>query len=1218
MIFAVLVYGVRRLLSEYMAERFTHRAQVSAAEAMMDAKTSSHTSSTLENIGRDIRGARRCVLNDVPSFLDNVMETVVYAGISISQSTSIGLALLLVLVLLLVLHVADDVLHTTSMQKIYSGVAQCSNSGKDDDDSDPMSVVHQVAAATHRMSVFRTVVGTFSCLVEFASPVLFLYCCVDDIKQAKLNNGGVHEFQLFLAFITAMASVGTLHFAHAAARRSLSHLLSIRAIINLNLGRDVQKGWKSSKLKGGCTSANGVILLVVVAMMGAVAVLSMTGVRVVTFGCDDMQIECSLGAQRQISLIPVSQVFYVATGCKLSLSGQELLDQCLLVTSVGTGMGSTQGSNASLLLDETTTNGKGGSSSSSIEYGNFTQSEIKLASEGKTKSKGGLNVNGLREFLTLNSLDTSGLRNELEERMKLLLKDEAARSAAESSTSSSSTSSGEEQMYVLDDENDDVDPSIRSLGQLLVDGPSLTVSLEARYRNWIGEMETLRAEVTWEEIAEAAEIVSKLGDEDKEADEEGEKEADASRRRRRRRRSLASAATNRLNTATKDITFTKKVLGTSSSSDKEYMVTITVGDGYSDGSRNTLTAQLTGESGTSTKYNVLGHNWKRGETRSVLLKGMREVGFVNELTLVTNGKDAINLERITVEHVQRTIVSTALETTSAAVTAPAPAATESTTTPPLSPPPLAIDSTVMVLTGKYVNCQGTVKKFSDSTGKPHVCRDCTKNTGGKNMDGGCCSGSSCGYYATNQVEVLRITNDDGGDTEDEAAVVASSSLSVGSLVTVTKGKYAGCGGSIVLFSAATSKAKVCRECDGETTGGNSCCGNTMRTTCSYYKELDLMVVDADADAGAGTATENEEGTEMNTKMIEHSSYFSMATSLKCTGSKRKGTWSCSTTIKASHPIEDTIAGGGGGGEGAVGNCPKEGEAGWQGQPRMITSTLVRPKTVEGPFEYSFGKLWVDKNARGVSRFEYTARQDCGRLDRHGSFRIDHKRSELQATTGRAYPKYCDAPKRDGKAWSLDGLSSSQIKDQCVSVLAYDRGHLIPANHFDDNKETIKETNYMINILPQSDKMNRGAWLDTEMIVECLRDVEVVQVMGGAVYPLKSQRGKGTTPAEFFTRSHGIITPTHYWKIIVGKEDGLHKKDHGLMAFWMPNTVEATAKRTSEYVVSIRELERLLAKHSAKSSQGWPAGSMPEIFDLPSDVKDHVPEFWGNIEGCDRA
>ena len=80
--------------------------------------------------------------------------------------------------------------------------------------------------------------------------------------------------------------------------------------------------------------------------------------------------------------------------------------------------------------------------------------------------------------------------------------------------------------------------------------------------------------------------------------------------------------------------------------------------------------------------------------------------------------------------------------------------------------------------------------------------------------------------------------------------------------------------------------------------------------------------------------------------------------------------------------------------------------------------------------------------------------------------MDKRHASVQQWTGRAYPKFCASPPRNGRAWSLDGLNSGQIKDQCAKLLEYDRGHLIPANHFDDNKKTIAETNYMINILPQ--------------------------------------------------------------------------------------------------------------------------------------------------------
>ena len=186
-------------------------------------------------------------------------------------------------------------------------------------------------------------------------------------------------------------------------------------------------------------------------------------------------------------------------------------------------------------------------------------------------------------------------------------------------------------------------------------------------------------------------------------------------------------------------------------------------------------------------------------------------------------------------------------------------------------------------------------------------------------------------------------------------------------------------------------------------------------------------------------------------------------------------------------------------------------------------------------------------------------------------------------------------------------------------MAYDRGHLIPANHFDNDAAVIAETNLMINILPQADKMNRGAWLETEMITECLRDEEVLTVLGGAVYPSTPEASQ---EAEFFRRTHGVVVPTHFWKIIAANPAGRYRDDHGLLAFWIPNKPEATAARASEFVVSIKQLEAHLAEAGSASSglagPGWPRRSVPEVFDLPDSIKAHVPSFWGTLEGCDRA
>ncbi|MCH7687732.1 MAG: DNA/RNA non-specific endonuclease, partial [Planctomycetes bacterium] len=42
-----------------------------------------------------------------------------------------------------------------------------------------------------------------------------------------------------------------------------------------------------------------------------------------------------------------------------------------------------------------------------------------------------------------------------------------------------------------------------------------------------------------------------------------------------------------------------------------------------------------------------------------------------------------------------------------------------------------------------------------------------------------------------------------------------------------------------------------------------------------------------------------------------------------------------------------------------------------------------------------------------------------------------------------------------------------------STEKYDRGHLVPANHLDHLEAGIRESNFMINVLPQARNMGTG-------------------------------------------------------------------------------------------------------------------------------------------------
>ena len=136
-----------------------------------------------------------------------------------------------------------------------------------------------------------------------------------------------------------------------------------------------------------------------------------------------------------------------------------------------------------------------------------------------------------------------------------------------------------------------------------------------------------------------------------------------------------------------------------------------------------------------------------------------------------------------------------------------------------------------------------------------------------------------------------------------------------------------------------------------------------------------------------------------------------------------------------------------------------------------------------------------------------------------------------------------------------------------------------------------------------------AWLETEMIIECLRDKEVLTVYGGAVYPTKNKDNKLSARDDWFIKTHGVKNPHYFWRIIVADKNGLYKDDNGVIAFWIPNTKDATAKRTSEYVISITELENKLTYY----------GGLDEKFtSFTTAEKNHVSSYWAPLNGCDRG
>lgn len=186
-------------------------------------------------------------------------------------------------------------------------------------------------------------------------------------------------------------------------------------------------------------------------------------------------------------------------------------------------------------------------------------------------------------------------------------------------------------------------------------------------------------------------------------------------------------------------------------------------------------------------------------------------------------------------------------------------------------------------------------------------------------------------------------------------------------------------------------------------------------------------------------------------------------------------------------------------------------------------------------KYSGFTVWLNCDKRGAEYFRYSLTKDKGNLDRSESFLLDPR------VPKRCQQKQADTYKKRGQMWH--------------------RGHQVPANNLDDNAKGIYESNYMTNIMPQTGVMNTGAWYQTEYITECYRDISDVTVYGGAIWGNDSSN-------DHFVRSHGVITPDAFYKILVR-----HDRNDAI-AWIVPNDFDAKKSRLDDYIVSVASVEKI--------------------------------------------
>jgi endonuclease G len=213
--------------------------------------------------------------------------------------------------------------------------------------------------------------------------------------------------------------------------------------------------------------------------------------------------------------------------------------------------------------------------------------------------------------------------------------------------------------------------------------------------------------------------------------------------------------------------------------------------------------------------------------------------------------------------------------------------------------------------------------------------------------------------------------------------------------------------------------------------------------------------------------------------------------------------------------------------------------------------------------YHHFEIWNDCNEHGPTKFKYHTKSDTKNLKRLHSFSFDpYQNKNCQQASNKAYGQ------------------------------DYDRGHMVPANHLDHSKLAITQSNYMTNILPQHKNMNRGAWLQTEVITECYRDIEPLTIIGGPIWGNNKEN-------DLFIESHNVRTPDHFWKIII-RGDPENQKT---IQWIIPNTKDATRKNLDSYMVSTNTLLETINDYLPLTHY---------------NRNDKLPTSWIIPMGCDRS
>ncbi|XP_066538962.1 nuclease EXOG, mitochondrial-like [Hoplias malabaricus] len=171
-------------------------------------------------------------------------------------------------------------------------------------------------------------------------------------------------------------------------------------------------------------------------------------------------------------------------------------------------------------------------------------------------------------------------------------------------------------------------------------------------------------------------------------------------------------------------------------------------------------------------------------------------------------------------------------------------------------------------------------------------------------------------------------------------------------------------------------------------------------------------------------------------------------------------------------------------------------------------------------------------------------------------------------TGKAERKHCKF-KPDP---SVPELFTAHNEDYFGS--GWSRGHMAPAADNKFSEQSMAETFYLSNIVPQNYENNAGFWNRLEMYCRELanRFSDVWVISGPLTLPQVGEDGKKMVSYQLIGKDD-VAVPTHLYKVILAQKDP-SADVLALGAFVVPNVPISFEHHLKDYQVSLTELERM--------------------------------------------